>query len=60
MKTHFNFDWCGKCIISDSALRERIERYIQERSPFNNLRIMTEEVANRGWQMYGWQMYAHP
>ena len=35
MKTHFNCDWCGKYIISDSALREHIERYIQERSPFN-------------------------
>ena len=33
-------------MISDSALRENIERHIQERSPFNNLRIMTEGVAN--------------
>ena len=46
VSTYYNCDWCGKYIISDSALREHIERYIQERSPFNNLRIMTEEVAN--------------
>ena len=39
MKTHFNCDWCGKYIISDSALREHIERYIQERSPFNILEL---------------------
>ena len=46
MKTHLNCDWCGKYVISDSALRENKERHIQERSPFNNLRIMTEGVAN--------------
>ena len=33
-------------MISDSALRENIERHIQERSPFNNLRLMTVGVAN--------------
>ena len=39
MKTHFNCDWCGKYIISDRALREHIERHIQERSPFNTLEL---------------------
>ena len=39
MKTHFNCDWRGKYIISDSAMREHIKRYIQERSPFNILEL---------------------
>ena len=39
MKTHFKCDWCEEYIISDSALREHIERYIQERSPFNILEL---------------------
>ena len=37
LKTHFNCDWCGKYMVSDSALREHIERHIQERSPFITL-----------------------
>ena len=43
LKDTFWLWWCGKCMIFDSTLREHIERHIQERSPFNNLRKMTED-----------------
>ena len=39
LKTHFNCDWCGKHMVSDSALREHIERHILERSPFITLEL---------------------
>ena len=45
MKTHFNCDWCGKYIISDSALREHIERYIQKES-FQHIRTVIGMVTN--------------
>ena len=45
MKTHFNCDWWGEYIISDSALREHIERYIQKES-FQHIRTVIGMVTN--------------